>query len=431
MAAVVYAIYALYFWACSLYSVIAPFFPHVAKEKGMPEDQVGLMFSLYAIVAILFSPISGKVMMWIGRKYFILIGTAIETVGILLFGFANYYDESSFVIFSFVARLLQGIGGSALTVTLFAIIANAFPNDMESKLGWMETCGGIGLIVGPLIGGLFYSIGGYEFTFIVYVVILIILTLVTYFILPAPKKDHENGKQVEKKQISLLKLAFNKKVFPTLLVVMFGMAGPSYLEPVLAAHLKSDYDLSLETIAIIFALPVIGYTAAVKYQSKMPNKIDRKVILLVGLFIEGIAFFFVGPAFGIVKELAIVAFGLILIGLGGALAYLPSLPYMIDAAAKELKIEDREHLSDCMSTVMGTFHYVGEAFGPISAGLLTQNLNFEDGAAIFGGLILLYALIYGLITKGLVKLFKCKFTKKEKVKIDLKQRLLAEDRNLN
>eukprot|EP00358_Blepharisma_japonicum_P006259 CAMPEP_0202943494 /NCGR_PEP_ID=MMETSP1395-20130829/3952_1 /ASSEMBLY_ACC=CAM_ASM_000871 /TAXON_ID=5961 /ORGANISM="Blepharisma japonicum, Strain Stock R1072" /LENGTH=306 /DNA_ID=CAMNT_0049641027 /DNA_START=361 /DNA_END=1281 /DNA_ORIENTATION=- len=302
-----------------------------------------------------------------------------------------------------------------------------YPEDIEAKLGWMETMGGVGLILGPLIGGGFYSLVGYTLTFVIYTVILAALTVVTFLVLPTPNPKNDTEK--ESRRLSLLKLAFNGKVFPTLLVVMFGMAGPSYLEPVLSNHLKDNFDLSIEMISVVFALPVIGYTTAVKGQTMLPKSFDRRIVLTVGLFIEGVAFFLVGPSFGLPSDIYLVIAGLILIGLGGAWAYLPSLPYMIDAAAKDMKIDDREHLSDCLSTVMGTFHYVGEALGPISAGLFTEYIGFNEGVTIFGGAVLIYTVIFGLLTKALVNIFKCKCNRKSKKTgdNDLKKKLIDGD----
>ena len=42
---------------------------------------------------------------------------------------------------------------------------NYFPNNREEMIGYIEAFQGIGLIVGPLIGSLLYSIGGYRFIF--------------------------------------------------------------------------------------------------------------------------------------------------------------------------------------------------------------------------------------------------------------------------
>lgn len=44
---------------CSM-SVMAPFFPREASEKGLTDTQSGLVFSFYALVMFIFSPIFGK-----------------------------------------------------------------------------------------------------------------------------------------------------------------------------------------------------------------------------------------------------------------------------------------------------------------------------------------------------------------------------------
>ena len=78
-------LYSLYFSACTIYSVLAPFYPPIAISKGMTTKGVGYLFSLYAIVAFCFSPVSGKVMNKIGRKNVLLIGGTIESLGMLIF----------------------------------------------------------------------------------------------------------------------------------------------------------------------------------------------------------------------------------------------------------------------------------------------------------------------------------------------------------
>lgn len=41
-------------------SILAPFFPNEAAEKGMSDTMVGFVFSFYALVMFLTSPIFGK-----------------------------------------------------------------------------------------------------------------------------------------------------------------------------------------------------------------------------------------------------------------------------------------------------------------------------------------------------------------------------------
>ena len=48
-----------------------------------------------------------------------------------------------------------------------AIIAAHYKNDREQTIGMMESSAGVGLLLGPFIGAIFYSIGGYLLPFFV------------------------------------------------------------------------------------------------------------------------------------------------------------------------------------------------------------------------------------------------------------------------
>lgn len=49
---------------CSM-SIMAPFFPREAKEKGMTEAIAGFVFSFYALVMFISSPIFGKIVRYV------------------------------------------------------------------------------------------------------------------------------------------------------------------------------------------------------------------------------------------------------------------------------------------------------------------------------------------------------------------------------
>ena len=48
---------------------------------------------------------------------------------------------------------------------MYSISTNFFPEDKDAMIGYIEAITGVGLIIGPLIGSLLYSLGGYNFTF--------------------------------------------------------------------------------------------------------------------------------------------------------------------------------------------------------------------------------------------------------------------------
>lgn len=390
------SLYILYFWGCSVYAVLAPFYPEYAYKRGLNEKEVGYIFSLYALVALFLSPVNGRIMNSIGRKNVLLIGGILESIGMLLFSWVVTLDNSAFLTFSIIARILMGAGGSALLVTCFAVISNIYPDNMESKIGIMETLGGVGLMAGPFIGGILYTIGGYHFVMITYTLIFLTITGYCYKILPIDNPEPvKNEEKVSYKQIFSI-----PRILLALVVVVYGMAGPAFLEPVLAKFLNDDLRYSKLAVGFLFGLPTLGYTVAMTLLTKIPKEIDRRHVLFVGLFIEGVSFVIVGP-WSVIAEpnLVTLIIGLTFLGFGSAWAYIPSLPFLTDVAAQEWPMSNREAVGNTLSTIMGTTHYFGEAIGPIIGGLCCYEFGTANGFAFFGGLILLYFVIYGIINK--------------------------------
>jgi predicted MFS family arabinose efflux permease len=304
----------------------------------------------------------------------------------------------------------MGMGGASLLVTCkansgFALLSNLYPGEIEVKIGIMETTGSIGLILGPALGGFIYNALGYSAVFWVYSACSITIAGIAFKLLPNDKEDTEetSARRMSVWELLSTKVTPHQTVFLALVVVIFGMAGPTYIEPVLAPHLLS-LGVSKNLLGLAFAMPTVGYAIAVKAQTMLPPKFNRGIVLIIGLFVEGLAFMFLGPS-----SLLIVCFGLVLLGLGGAWAYLPSLPLMTSTTIEQNKDIDKQALSDTLSTMMGTCHYIGEAFGPASAGVLTQHFGFASGAIYFGLAVLLYCLFYAVISKQLTNIATCKW----------------------
>lgn len=88
------------------------------------------------------------------------------------------------------------MGNAAFLTASFAIIAKEFPKNVSVTFASLETFFGLGLIVGPMVGGLLYSIGGYYLPFVSLGLLLLLTAVITMCILP--KHDdvvqHESSK---------------------------------------------------------------------------------------------------------------------------------------------------------------------------------------------------------------------------------------------
>lgn len=95
----------------------------------------------------------------IGPK--ILFNGGILTTGscAILFGLLDKVDgHYPFIILSFVIRIVEAMGNAAFLTASFAIIAREFPNNVGTTFASLETFFGLGLIVGPTVGGALYQV---------------------------------------------------------------------------------------------------------------------------------------------------------------------------------------------------------------------------------------------------------------------------------
>ena len=55
-------------------------------------------------------------------------------------------------------RIVEAIGNAAFLTASFAIIAKEFPDNVATTFASLETFFGLGLIVGPTVGGALYQV---------------------------------------------------------------------------------------------------------------------------------------------------------------------------------------------------------------------------------------------------------------------------------
>lgn len=70
-----------------------------------------------------------------------------------------------FIFLAFCAQTLGGIGAGLNSTCAVAIITSCFPDEREDNFAVLEGGVGIGMLLGPLAGGVLYTIGGYIMPF--------------------------------------------------------------------------------------------------------------------------------------------------------------------------------------------------------------------------------------------------------------------------
>jgi len=134
------------------FGIIIPILPFYVNGFGASGSELGLLMASFAVMQFIFAPIWGKLSDRYGRKSILIIGVLGNALSHLLFGLADQ------LWMLFVARTLTGILSSATMPTAMAYVADSTSEkDRGSGMGLMSAAIGVGVILGPGLGGLLAS----------------------------------------------------------------------------------------------------------------------------------------------------------------------------------------------------------------------------------------------------------------------------------
>jgi DHA1 family multidrug resistance protein-like MFS transporter len=160
------------------YSMAMPLLPFYIERFGVGGTELGWMMSTYSLMQLICAPIWGVVSDRYGRKPILAIGILGYAITLFLFGLAE-----SFTML-FLARSLSGILSSATQPTAMAYIGESTEQKEKSKgMGQLGAMVGLGVILGPLFGGLL-SADSLSLPFFVGSALAFIALLLVIFLLP-------------------------------------------------------------------------------------------------------------------------------------------------------------------------------------------------------------------------------------------------------
>ncbi|HEY2443118.1 MAG TPA: MFS transporter, partial [Streptosporangiaceae bacterium] len=115
----------------------------------------------------------------IGRKRMLMIGLALFGVGSLLSAYSHSPDQLIF------ARAAMGLGGAAVMPQTLSIISNVFePNERARAIGIWASAVGIGVAIGPVLGGLLLAHFWWGSVFLINVPVTVLGALAVAILVP-------------------------------------------------------------------------------------------------------------------------------------------------------------------------------------------------------------------------------------------------------
>ncbi|TFG25448.1 MAG: MFS transporter [Promethearchaeota archaeon] len=158
------------------FSMVAPVIPFLALSLGLNVLQIGLILSIFSLCQFFASPVTGKLSDRYGRKPLLIVSQISTLIGFILLGLANN------VWILILARLVDGLLGSNMTVSQAYISDVTEPKNRTKVYGYSSAVFGAALIFGPLIGGTLSTISYSTPMFFAALVCLVSILLVVIFL---------------------------------------------------------------------------------------------------------------------------------------------------------------------------------------------------------------------------------------------------------
>merc|ERR1719370_1216071 len=305
-----------------------------------------------------------------------------------------------FLGLSMVLRVLEACGNSAFLTGSFSAIAREFPDKVVSMFAMIELFFGVGEIVGPVVGGALYEVGGFTLPFAVMGSTLFLSSIFIYFVLPdTPRPVVEEDENAVKPS---MKNALSK---PAIIIALFkvGTAAASlgFLQTTLEPHLHDiQPPLSSFQVGALFmvvggtyglSLPLWGYLCDSKLTKNSP-----KFVEVIGAIFIGAGFLVLGPFkyFPFKKSLVCIVIGMSVHGFGLGASVVGGFS---DAHRSAIKAGFPDTI-DTYGLVSGLWTSVfafGAFVGPTFGGILFDAVTFRWAIflVVIGECIALIALI--------------------------------------
>ena len=300
------------------YSVAVPVLPDLSRRLGASPTMIGLLFASFGVTLLGVSMPMGAVSDRIGRKAPLVGGLIALAAATFLFAFAEG------LLWLFAARLVQGAADAVTWVVGFALIADLYgPAERGRILGLVMSGTSVGFMLGPLLGGWLYEIGGIRLPFVaVGAMALLAAGAFTWIEIP---KQHAALDRVPASAV--LRIPAVAACFSAVVAVS---ATICMLEPVLPLFLSARLGLGPARIGFVFGISALVSSMLHPLFGRLADRSGGRRLTIIGLVLVACGLPWLSRAWSYPSAIGLFA----LQAATMACVITPSLAYMAEAVSQ-------------------------------------------------------------------------------------------------
>ncbi|MBN8994525.1 MAG: TCR/Tet family MFS transporter [Rhizobiales bacterium] len=336
----------------------------------------GLLLASFALMGFIFSPIMGSLADRYGRRPVLFLSLAALTVDYLILAFAPS------VGWLFLGRIIAGIFSATISVTSAYVADTSPPKERAARFGFTGAGMGLGLITGPMIGGLLGELGA-RAPFFAAAALALVNCVAAYLFLPE-SLDQAHRRPFRLRDANPLGAFLAVRPYPMVVVLL----AVCFLMNLAGRMLESTWVLytgyrfqwgAFEAGASLTAFGVAYAIAQVWLVRKLADKIGEWSTLLLGLVI-GVGTFciFAFAMGGWVMAVNVIPYGAAT-GIAG--------PALQALATKAMPVNRQGLLQGAIASLITATGVIGP---PIGSYLFSFFIG-EDAPTIFAGAPYIFA----------------------------------------
>lgn len=362
----------------------SPVLPRFAQDLGSAPELIGLIVAASTITGIFIKLPAGALSDILGRRRMMLLGSLFFALPPFLYPLIT--DAPSLLVLRFV----HGFATAIFSPVASAYVADLFQKGRGEKLGWFSAATDIGATLGPLIGGvILFSTASYSVTYLV-VGALGCFPLLMVLCLPA-EENRQTVTQNKPARWPEFKKGIVEVLSSRLVLIASALEAAMYVGygaflgffPIYAKELGYND----AAIGLIMGSQLATTMVGKPFGGFLSDRIGRKPVILLGILLCAaiIPLIMRSQTF-----FALILFSC-LFGMGVAVVT-PSTTALVADLAK------KDRMGSAMG-VFGTIWDVGEAAGPILAGVLIASFSYFNGFLIIAALMVIVAGIFAVAVK--------------------------------
>lgn len=394
-----------YFLSLAMIYQMSPFFEVYARDNcGASSLTVGFIFAAMPASSFLGNLVMDAMIRRFGVDMMLNCGLILLAASSLGFGLSH--NVAGWLCW----RAIQGLATAPIYTSISTRLARTFTGEGEFHrvMGLQETCGNVGVTVGPLLGGMLFQYGGFSLPFIISAalhLLFVAVSLISLLCREESKDTKEDGHSLEagsEGSKSHESTASTVTICSVATLQVLLLSGISTLclgvwgafEPLLGEHFVDVLGpLDHTVIGLLMSLSAVPSTFAALAVASLLRCCRASWLMALGLVIYGLGTFFIG-SWELLSPWTSQIGGLLLIGLGWGLCWTPVLPSMVDAAMAQLGdipvAQARHAVSPAVSSIFNASAALGEAAGPLIGTWILPE-NFQLGPKVIAIFLVVYA----------------------------------------